>query len=193
MEAVVIYTADYVTNILSPWNGDSVMCLLCQSDLFWHITGYQLYIKHEWFSCDRLRIQSLVCKTEAIWFYWLLVMDPFCMGCAIEVIRCLCLHYLNNSKVTEIANLRQHITAQASQIRVCVFLVAFAITVQRRYNTVNFLRNHHTRTPIPRPWGQRMGCLLWLLTLIYVLLQSLLCRVQNHTLLDHVITATDCI
>ena len=43
MEAVVIYTADYVTNILSTWNGDSVLCLLCQSDLFWNITGCRIW------------------------------------------------------------------------------------------------------------------------------------------------------
>ena len=36
-----------------------------------------------------------------------------------------------------------------------------------RYKAVNFLPNLHNRHPIARPWG--MGCLLWLLTLIYVL------------------------
>ena len=42
-----------------------------------------------------------------------------------------------------------------------------------RYNAVNFLPNPHNRHPIACLWGRDMGCPLWMITLIYVLLQSL--------------------
>ena len=45
---------------------------------------------------------------------------------------------------------------------------------------VSFLQNHHKRHTIAHLWGWSMGCLLWVSTLIYILLQSLFpCK---HTL-----------
>ena len=64
--------------------------------------------------------------------------------------------------------------------------------VKYHYNVVSFLQNYHNRHPIACPWGQGMGCLLWLLTLMHVLLQSLLCWMQNHIILDRIVTAHDC-
>ena len=46
------------------------------------------------------------------------------------------------------------------------------------YNVVNFLQNHHNKHSIARPWacwGWGMECLLWLLTLIYILHKSQCC------------------
>ena len=48
-------------------------------------------------------------------------------------------------------------------------------TVWCHENTVNFLQNPHNRHPIACPWGQRMGCLWWVWSLINLLLLSLLC------------------
>ena len=47
------------------------------------------------------------------------------------------------------------------------------------YNTVSFLPNTHKICPIACPWGQDMGCILWVQILIYVLLLSLQLAVCN--------------
>ena len=50
------------------------------------------------------------------------------------------------------ANIMQHIQ------------VAIAIKQTKmwcHFNMVNFLQNPHNRHPIAHPWGQDMGCLLW--------------------------------
>ena len=77
--------------------------------------------------------------------------------------------------------------------RITSLLGKYCIRVRCRYNAVNFLQNYHNRHRIAHPWGRGMGCLLWLLTLMHVLLQSLLCWVQNRMILKRVITAPDCI
>ena len=46
--------------------------------------------------------------------------------------------------------------------------------VRWHYNAVSFLPNPHNIDPIAHPWGQDMGCLLWVDTLIYVVLQTAL-------------------
>ena len=48
------------------------------------------------------------------------------------------------------------------------------------YNAVNFLTKPHTRYPICRPHRRAMGCLLWILRLIFVLLKSLLIAISCY-------------
>ena len=67
-----------------------------------------------------------------------------------------------------------------------------AIIVWCRYNAVNFLQNLHRIHPIARPLGRGMGCILWVQTVIYTLPQSLQWCMQNHDILDRVITTLDC-
>ena len=64
--------------------------------------------------------------------------------------------------------------------------------VRRRCNAVSSLpipRNRHSKA---RPWGQDMECLLWVLSIIYVLLLSSQCRRQYRDELDRVIWAFGC-
>ena len=56
-------------------------------------------------------------------------------------------------------------------------------------NAVNFLPNSHDRHPIARPWGQGMGCLLWVWSLVYVLLVSSQRHMYYCDKLNRVITA----
>ena len=87
--------------------------------------------------------------------------------------------------------------------KVCLISAWIYITVSHKivgphtvwccYNLVEFLRNSHSRHPIARLWGPGMGCLLWLLTLMHVLLQSLLGWVRNCIILVRAITAPHCI
>ena len=66
-------------------------------------------------------------------------------------------------------------------------------TVLCRYKVVKFssksLQNTSQRSPI----RQDMGCILWVLTLIYTLSQSLQWCIPYHVILDHVITVPVCI
>ena len=62
----------------------------------------------------------------------------------------------------------------------------------RRYNAVNFHPNPHKRHPITRPWGRGMGCVMWTLPLMHILPQSLSYHMQNHVMMDRLITAPDC-
>ena len=55
-------------------------------------------------------------------------------------------------------------------------------SVWYRFEVVNF-----------RPWGRGMGCLLWVLSLIYILIRSLFCCMYCRIILAPVITAPDCI
>ena len=65
-------------------------------------------------------------------------------------------------------------------------------TVRYDYKATIFLQNPYDKYPIAYPWWWDMGCILWVLTLIYVRLQSLLCCIQNHIVLDRVMTVPDC-
>ena len=42
-------------------------------------------------------------------------------------------------------------------------------TLKSRYNNADCLQNTHKRHPIARPWGQAMGCLLWVQSFIHIL------------------------
>ena len=64
-------------------------------------------------------------------------------------------------------------------------------TVQCCYNLINFHQNSWNRYPIAHPWGQGMGCILWVQNLIHLLHQLLQCCMQNDVLFHHIIT--DCI
>ena len=66
-------------------------------------------------------------------------------------------------------------------------------TVQCHHKAVNFLQNIYKRHPIARPSGRGMWCLLWVQPLIDILPHFLQWCVQYHVILDHVITALDCI
>ena len=66
-------------------------------------------------------------------------------------------------------------------------------TVRCRYNAVHFLQNINERHPIARPPGRRMGCLLWVQSLIDILPQFLQWCVPYHVILYRVITALGCI
>ena len=66
-------------------------------------------------------------------------------------------------------------------------------TVWYRYNVINSLTNIHKRHPIARPLGRGMGCLLWACHLLDILLKFLQLFMQYLIILDHVITALDCI
>ena len=70
-------------------------------------------------------------------------------------------------------------------------LILSLYTVRCHYIAVNVLQNTHKRHPIARLGGRGMGCLSWLLTLMYVLLQSVLCWLPNHMMLDRFITVPD--
>ena len=84
------------------------------------------------------------------------------------------------------------VTPGAERIAVDYWSPMTPYTMRCRYDAVNSLQYPHNRHHIARPWGRVMGCILWLLTLIYALLESPLCCVQNHIILDRFITAIDC-
>ena len=52
---------------------------------------------------------------------------------------------------------------------------------------VNFLQNMHNRHPIACPYGQAMGCLVWLQSLTYVTSLGLSSSMQCCVILEHVI------
>ena len=54
---------------------------------------------------------------------------------------------------------------------------------------VKLSRKPHKRHLIARPLGRDMGCILWIQTLIYTLLQSLQWCMQYHVVLDRDVTA----
>ena len=66
-------------------------------------------------------------------------------------------------------------------------------TVQCRYNAVNFLENINKRHPMARPLGRGMGCLLWIQHVIDILPQFQQLLMKYLTILDHVLSALDCI
>ena len=59
-------------------------------------------------------------------------------------------------------------------------------------NAIDYLQNPQNRHPISRP-GRGLGCILWFLNLIYVLLLSLHGYMRHHDILHCVITVLDCI
>ena len=66
-------------------------------------------------------------------------------------------------------------------------------TVRCCYNPVNFLKQYSQRHPIACPLGQGMGCLLWIQHRIDILAEFLQSFIQYLTILNHVVTALDCI
>ena len=90
-----LYTLRIMLLIFCPHEMVIVFCASCTNVIWFEILLDISYISNISDS-HTICIQSLVCKTEALWFYWLLVMNPFCMGCAINQIGCLYLHYLDN-------------------------------------------------------------------------------------------------
>ena len=53
-----------------------------------------------------------------------------------------------------------------SRTTICIYLLPLSeCTEQCRFNAVNFLPNSQKRNPISFPWGQGMGCPLWVQTL----------------------------
>ena len=92
--------------------------------------------------------------------------------------------------------LSETVMASISLVHICIswpqWVNLFPIiiyTMRCRYNAVNFLQNYHNGHPIARPWGRGIRCILWWLTVTYVLLQSRLCCVQNHMIVNRVMTA----
>ena len=65
----------------------------------------------------------------------------------------------------------------------------------KQYNTVMtwsvFCKTFTKYIPYLAQWGQNMGCILWVQTLIYTLPQSLQWCILYHVIFDHVITALD--
>ena len=68
----------------------------------------------------------------------------------------------------------------------------FGYTVRCRYDEVNLIPNPRKLHPIARPLGRCIGCILWVQTVIYTLLQSPQWCMQYHVILDRVVTALDC-
>ena len=65
-------------------------------------------------------------------------------------------------------------TGHLSHIIAIALWVKFHIDrMQCCYNAVIFHKNIHKRSPIARPWGQGMGCLLWIQHLIGILREFL--------------------
>ena len=58
--------------------------------------------------------------------------------------------------------------------------LATQTTLQYHYNMANFLPNTHNRHHIAHLWGWDLGCILWVWSLIYVLLESLQCCIQYY-------------
>ena len=65
-------------------------------------------------------------------------------------------------------------------------------TVQWHYNLVRIFQNTHNRHPIACPWGQDMGCLLWVKTSIKVIPQPLQWCMHYLVILIHIIMALYC-
>ena len=64
--------------------------------------------------------------------------------------------------------------------------------VQCHYNVLNFLQKSHNRHPIPCPWGQGMGCILWVQSLLQVLYHLLQFSMQYNVTVVTVTCPSTC-